>query len=93
MVHPSSLATVISSTSITSTTIRRTLSTALVRSPGMDLPAIAGLGSVDMGASAGADDAERRMRFGHAQPDKMSFVDAVASTHLRRIRWRVRLCC
>jgi hypothetical protein len=47
-----------------------------------------GLGSVDMGASAGADDAERRMRFGHAQPDKMSFVDAVASTQLPAITRR-----
>jgi hypothetical protein len=41
-----------------------------------------------MAVLAVADDAERWMIFAHAEPEKVSFVDAVASTHLRPVRWR-----
>ena len=92
--HPSSMAmatSTISITSITYTPIRCTLAMALVRSAATGSLVMEGLRSVVMAVSAVADDAEP-MRFGHADPEKESFVDAVAATHFRGIETEAGLC-
>jgi hypothetical protein len=84
--HPSFMAMAtctVSITSITYTIIRCTLATALVRSAGTGSLVMEGLRSVAMAVSGVAKRAEP-MRFSHADPDKESFVDAVAATHLKR---------
>jgi hypothetical protein len=59
---------------------------------GMGLQATVGLGSVDT-AEPGAADGAELMRFSHAEPDKVSFVDAVAATYVLGIEMVVRPCC
>src|SRR5689334_18526437 len=86
MAHQSSMGMATSTVSITYTTIRCTLATALVRSAGTGSQVMEGLGSVDTAVSGAANRAEP-MRISHAEADKQSFVDAVAATYFPAVEW------
>jgi hypothetical protein len=53
---------------------------------------LAMVGSVGTAESGSGDGAEL-MSFSHAEPDKVSFVDAVAATYFPGVEMKVRPCC